>query len=287
MATLPLYTPAAHFDGWHRVAAPGGYESWIFEADSSDGRTRFVVGFHLGWPMHSRYVQRYAWYRAMPTRVEPPIPAEFPVVTMQILRGDERRAGVACEFGTDEFTALDDRLDVRIGGNRASADGDGSVQLTLRGQSGKRTIAGHLTFTPVFRAWHEWVVSEHHRVLLTDPLCDVRGQLQVHEAGTAAPSILPMSGRGHRERRIGLRSLSDLRGAIVMARVIREREVTCARILDGRVSVVEMGARGAAERPATRETLRLDEPGWHVERMHVRALAWPGVGRWLGPRMHL
>jgi hypothetical protein len=285
MATLPLYTPADHCDGWQRVAAPGGYESWIFEIDGVDGRTRFVVGFHLGWPLDARYAQRYLLYHAMPTRVSPPIPADFPVVTIELLKGRRRKLAVACPFDTSDFHAESDRLDIRIGGSRARAIDDGSVQLTVRVQRGKLSVTAQLTFTPLLRASHRWAPHEHHHVLLCDPLCEAKGEVQVFETGKQSPIIVPVWGRGYREHRVGLRSLSDLRGDVIFARAIGEDAIACARIIDGHAGAIAVNFAGVTEREIARDELPLDEGAWRVERIRPRKLGWVAAGKWLGPRV--
>ena len=285
MPTLPLLSPAPHPDGWQRVAAPGGYESWLFEVDSDDRKTSFVAGLHLGWPMHARYVQRYAWYRAMPTRIVPPIPADFPVVTLELRQRGRTRVQVACEFDSSDFAAESDRLDVRIGGSRARTSDDGSIQLTARGQSGKLTIAATLTFVPRLRLAHRWEATEHHHVLLVDPLCDVQGQVQVYETGTQSPSIVPMSGLGYREHRFGLRSLSDASGVVALGRGIDDDSVTCVRVIDSVATAIHITGHGVVKRELRPEELRRNEPGWRIERIDTRKLAWLGVGRMLGPRV--
>src|SRR3954470_20412035 len=85
MATVELFTPTTHPDGWRRVCAPGGYEAWRFNLVSGD--VHLIAALELGSPFDARYVKRYRAYRAWPTRVTPPVPAEHPCVSLTVVRG--------------------------------------------------------------------------------------------------------------------------------------------------------------------------------------------------------
>src|SRR5207248_6338708 len=72
MPTLPLYDPApTNPDDPHRVAAPGGYECWRFDAEDSAANFRVVAKLWDGYAFDPAYLRRYALYRRFPTRVDP------------------------------------------------------------------------------------------------------------------------------------------------------------------------------------------------------------------------
>src|SRR5688572_15336455 len=85
---IPMFTPPSHPDGWHRVTAPGGYESWHFEAEDAEGR-RLVIEFHDGYPSSRDYLRRYTAFRRRPTRTRPPVPADFPHVSLALFHSGD------------------------------------------------------------------------------------------------------------------------------------------------------------------------------------------------------
>src|SRR5579884_2618696 len=85
MTILPLVAaPPADPDAWHRVAAPGGYECWHFDAEDATGEVRLVACFWEGYPFHPQYVRRFENYLRHPTRNPPPQPREYPCVQFAI-----------------------------------------------------------------------------------------------------------------------------------------------------------------------------------------------------------
>src|SRR4051812_16402083 len=53
--TIPLYNIKAASDGWHQVAAPGGYEAWILRAGEASSGRSVIAAIFDGWPLHPRY----------------------------------------------------------------------------------------------------------------------------------------------------------------------------------------------------------------------------------------
>ena len=141
MPTLALYTPPSHPDGWHRVTAPGGYETWQLEV--TDAQSHIMIGFHQGYPLHPRYLRRYALYRAMPTRFRPPTPPEYPVVSIRMTLDKRTVLDLAQPYRADQFDASTDQLRVRIGDNIMEADGD-DMRVRLRTRAPQR-VAAELT----------------------------------------------------------------------------------------------------------------------------------------------
>src|SRR4051812_14710838 len=90
MPILPLYNPDAPPDAWHEVRAPGGYESWYFDAEDPSGDRLIVVIFSQGFTHAPMYLRRYARYRRHPTRITPPVPEEFPNLYVAYYEGGEQ-----------------------------------------------------------------------------------------------------------------------------------------------------------------------------------------------------
>lgn len=95
MPVIPLYETPLNPHAWHRVIAPGGYESWSFVAENHDGN-RVEIHLFDGDPLNRGYRARYARYRRHPTSIAPPVPREFPA-----LRALVSTRGVT-QWNTDE-----------------------------------------------------------------------------------------------------------------------------------------------------------------------------------------
>src|SRR5207248_1698486 len=131
-------------------------------------------------PLHSSYVRRYALYRAMPTRFRPPLPAEYPCVTVQITAMGRVTHDFANDYLPQEFEASIDRLMVRIGPNTVEALADGAVRVRAQ-------------------------VSGHHAVVAADVIFrgeTVEGELRLGD--DTHPSFV---GRGSREHIVSTRSI--------------------------------------------------------------------------------
>ena len=102
-------------DGWHAVAAPGGYEWWYFDAEDPATDTQLVAIFMEGFVFHPGYIRAYELYRRRPTRVAPPLPATTSAATSSSTaaggsstgssrstrraRSSQRRTGSTCASG--------------------------------------------------------------------------------------------------------------------------------------------------------------------------------------------
>src|SRR5678809_371832 len=115
MPTIELFTPPQHPDGSWSVTAPGGYEVWHFEVESSDSAMRVAAGLHLGWQMHPGYVRDYARYRRNPTKVMPPVPGEYPGVTIVLRENGKTVAEIGNEVDPADVMTTGDSLRVRVG----------------------------------------------------------------------------------------------------------------------------------------------------------------------------
>ena len=106
MPTLPLYDPSPpHPDGWHRVTAPGGYETWHLDAEDEAGNVRIVVTFSQGSSFDGEYRRRYAEFLRKPTRRDPPLPDEFPSVSFVLWEMGRTIARFAYRYPRDAFVA--------------------------------------------------------------------------------------------------------------------------------------------------------------------------------------
>ena len=210
MPTLPLYTPNDVADASHRVVAPGGYESWRFDAESSSGDVRLVAEMGEGDPYSAEYFRRYLRYRRRPTRTPPPLPSEYPYAHFGVYQGQRLLGQFKAQFPPDQFSASAQRPDVRLGANEFTLEPDGGLSLRLRGVPVSRTWRGdrsdpgacasaQLTFRPVLPHAPREVSppvpgagADEHRWVVANPLCEVAGTVFL----TAAPDA---NGRGGRE----------------------------------------------------------------------------------------
>ncbi len=214
MTTVPMMTPTDVPDAWHAVTAPGGYEWWYFDAE--DGDLRVVAILFEGFVFHPGYLRAYGKYRRRPTRVAPPLPAQYPCAYFVVYRGSAIVAQFMAQAAT--FAASAGQVDVTVGANRLTAGG-GALRLSLRGTPwvltgrGPKTLAGRtlsaeLTFRPRLahppmertffdRSWS----GADHRWVLANPLCDATGEITI--TGGREPVRLRIAGRGYHDHNYG------------------------------------------------------------------------------------
>src|SRR5690348_6586763 len=77
MPTIPLYDTSAPPDGYHRVIAPSGSERWFIRASE----LRLNVEFCEGDLSDPAYLSAYQRFVARPTRVPPPLPRDYLLVS--------------------------------------------------------------------------------------------------------------------------------------------------------------------------------------------------------------
>jgi hypothetical protein len=185
MPTLPLYTPNAIADASHRVVAPGGYELWHFDAESSAGDIRLIARLGEGDPFQRDYLPRYLQYRRRPTRWPPPLPAEYPAAHVAVYEGERLLGQFTTQCPPDQFSASAHRPQVKVEANEFVREQDGAISLRLRGTPAREstardteplaTLSAQLTFRPILRDLshdscvlprrvngdaHHWVVAE-------------------------------------------------------------------------------------------------------------------------------
>ena len=249
MPTLPLMTPTPHADASRKITAPGGYESWRFDASSDDGKLHLVAALHIGHPFDPRYLRRYARYRRFPTKVAPPVPADYCAVTFALLeKGRPALRFVTTARATvDDFNAAEDGSSVRLGAshlNRA-AGADGVLRLHLRGTYHDRTIAVNLSFRPQIRANCDIDLAAtsapsapapaapaaaaapaapgvgEHRWIVVDPSCDVDGEISLFAAESGGPPrVTAFAGVGCHDHRFGTRPMGELSDRWVSGRAV-------------------------------------------------------------------
>lgn len=213
---LPMLTEAGHADAWHRVTAPGGYEWWYFDAESEDGRTRFVVIFLEGFVFHAGYLRRYAKYLRHPTRVPPPTANDYPCMYFVVYRDGKLAHQFMTQYRPDQFRADPNHPDVAIGPNTMRLNEAGNYELSLSGHpwhlTGRgpqtrydRTLSATLTFEPTFRhepmqrrfLSREMTGADHHWVLAA-PHCRVSGRI-----ATGDDETIEFSGLGYHDHNYG------------------------------------------------------------------------------------
>ena len=220
--TLPLLVAPPSPIGWHQVSAPGGYETWRFEAEDAAGEYRLLAELVQGCCYHRRYYTAYRAYRHRPTRIAPPVPSDWPCIHLWLYRRGELAASFVSEHAAGEFSASVNNGDVAIGSSRATHRADGSIELALRRgpstQNGSG-IATTLEFvpqgklpvvqSPLFPRALRPLASPtrwggEHWWLATAPRCQVRGSIQLHEAHAPdAPQVIQFTGRGYCDRTFG------------------------------------------------------------------------------------
>ena len=191
MPTLPLYTPGDHPDASHRVAAPGGYEFWRFEAEGSAADLRLVATLGVGFPPHPDYFRRYARYRRRPTRWPPPLPSEYPCAHLAVYEGGSLLAQFTDHLSPHQFAASAERPSVTAGANALTPEPDGSLSLRLRGvpapvRGGRRVecLAAQLSFRPLAPIRPLEIAlppsaDDDHRWLISNLFCEVVGAVSL------------------------------------------------------------------------------------------------------------
>ncbi len=152
MPTIPLYDTTAPPDAWHRVIAPGGYESWSIAADDRDRETRLRIEFFDGDPFNQTYRRAYDRYVRRPTRVRPPQPRDYPAVRVSLRELDAVAREFAAPLSPGALRWNDQPPTLTIGDSSLTWDAEGRIVVQLAGllpatdRSGKMRLDGALTF---------------------------------------------------------------------------------------------------------------------------------------------
>lgn len=217
LPSLPMLQEPRHPDAWRQVIAPGGYEWWYFDAQSTDGRTRVVATFSEGFAFHSAYLRQYDRFLRRPSKIRPPLPSEFPCACFAVYR-DGRLAGqFLTQFPPAAFSAATDRPEVLIGPNRMEMDDEG-YQLHLSGTPWHLTLRGPklgrgkplqatLRFRPTWpppaavperRFLSRTMTGADHHWVLAAPHCQVAGTIHLGTGET-----IDFEGRGYHDHKYG------------------------------------------------------------------------------------
>ena len=271
MPTLPMMTPTPLADASRKVVAPGGYESWRFDASSDDGKLHLIAALHLGHQMDARYLRRYLRYRRRPTQVAPPVPAEHCAVTFALLEKGRPalRFAASAAATSDDFYAGDDGRTVRLGASHMVRGGDGIIRLHVRGTYHDRTISANLAFRPQINAGcvvdlaappvappsKVLDVGEHGWVIV-NPLCEVDGEISViaAEAG-GPPRVTPFAGVGAHDHVYGTRPMLELGRRWMVGRALFEDRATTFHQVDDVTFVCRAFAEADVEPRVSRDGL--------------------------------
>lgn len=210
MPTLSLFDDLAFPDGWHRVAAPGGYETWQFDAQSHDERLRLFAILMQGGVFHPQYARRSTAYLARPTRCRPPLPADYPCLLLALHEDGRLISRTMAQYAPGQFEGSPANCQVAIGPNRLQCR-DGELHLhveALTASQRRSSVSAELVFRPrfshapvqeeIFRlppnlARHHWIVAH--------PLCDVDGEIQI--PFKTGHRIVRLRGHGYRDHLYG------------------------------------------------------------------------------------
>jgi carotenoid 1,2-hydratase len=239
MPTLPLHGKPSHPDAWHEVRAPGGYEWWYFDADDPEHDRHFVAILFQGLVFHPQYLRRYFRYRRSPTRVAPPVPAEYPAAYFVMYEAGRIRRQFMTQFSSGDFSARSDRLQVEIGRNRICTRDDGAIELAVSGTPWELTwrgprllatsdLAASVTFSPRFSRFpverallSPDLCNVEHRWVVADPLCDVHASISIDGQS------IDFRGRGYHDHNYGTGPFGSGLARWVCGRVLLpERAVT-------------------------------------------------------------
>jgi hypothetical protein len=219
MPTIPLYQTPATPDGWHQVRAPGGYESWHFDAESADGQLFISARFFDGIPRR-KYLQQYRKYRLHPTRVAPPTPPEFPGTEVQLHRADliQRHESF---FPPGELKVSANLRDVALADSGFTHEGAG-VKLRLDCLPKFQAV---FVFDPILT--HPACESSlrvdeaEHRWIVVNPLSRVSGLI------TADGQQIEFEGYGYRDQRFATAPLGWRMTRWICGRILLN-EAVCA-----------------------------------------------------------
>jgi len=215
MPELKLLDLTAAPDGWHSVAAPGGYEWWYFDAEDAAADRQIVAIFFQGFVFHPGYLRADARYRRNPTKVPPALPQEYPCAYFVVYEKGKIAHQFMTQYKSEAFSAATDRADVTIGPNTLRTS-KGGYDLSLVGtpwwltwQGPKRgvgqTLSATLRFTPNFQhaplertfLSRQMTAADHHWVLAA-PHCNVSGT--IHPPGG---SPIEFNGVGYHDHNYG------------------------------------------------------------------------------------
>ncbi|HEX8522177.1 MAG TPA: hypothetical protein VF669_07965 [Tepidisphaeraceae bacterium] len=285
MPTLPLYAQtltAGEPESWHRINAPGGYETWQFYAA---GENDLWAGASLSWgsTFLPGYLRRYERYRRRPTRYAPPVPKEHCSASFAVFQGGRQLARFDTPVNGDAFNISRGHTGVSVGANRMTVDEKGRLHLNLRGTPWRerwrapmlmhdRTVSAQLVFEPVAAPMPrelDWLGAETpvHRYALSRPLCKVSGDIAIFEGSASPPKVVQLRGRGCHEHTWGTRPMSWDFGYEMKGHVFDE----------GRTFAFEL-LRHRREKKTVARIVGVDVSGARDVEVEPRVSGWARVG---------
>jgi hypothetical protein len=219
--------------------------------------------FHQGYVFHPEYLRAYRKYRRRPTRNTPPTPAQFPCFCFALYRGGEIVSQFINQYPAGALKAATDRLDVSVGSNLLLANEDGSRELTIGGDRG---VSAHFRFIP--RMTHEvldrmilprsWSKADHHWVI-SNPLCDVSGQIDLTDSASGKVTPLLMNGRGYHDHHYGTGPIGPGLKRLMSGRVLMDDHALLFHFAQPRdvnqpddIHMIEADSFGSRELPVDR-----------------------------------
>ncbi len=275
MGSIPLYDPNPVADASHDVRAPGGYEWWYFDAEDPATDTQVVAIYLHGFVFHPGYLRAIGHYLKRPTKRTPPVASDFPCMYLCVYRGGKIAHQFMTQYKPADFRSSKDALDVAIGPNRLTRQGD-ALRLNLTGTpwqltwQGPKTLTDQsltadLTFTPTFsHAPAERVflsramTGADHRWVIANPRCEVSGSIELSR-GAAGGEKISFAGRGYHDHNYGTGALGPgLRHWIWGRAILDDRVMTfhyaipTDRSLPDEIHLVEADAADFREIPVDR-----------------------------------
>jgi len=251
MATLKLMTPpaATRADGWHSIAAPGGYEAWHFYAEDMTRRIRIVFSFHHGWALHPDYLRRFDAYRRRPTRNRPPQPSQYPCLRCAIYENEKPAASSTMQFPPGAFQA--DGTSLTLGPNRLIFSQD-EITAQIRGP-----FSGELVFHPILQGASVENVFAGHYWLAARLLCQVRGEIRL------GSRTIALNGMGRQDQYYGTLPLACAAARWIRGGILFPCAAVAFQTADDHATIIladEAGTRTIENSPftviSTRHALR-------------------------------
>ena len=195
----------------------------------------------------------YQRFMRNPTRLAPPVPAQYPFASFTIFEGSKCIERIQCA-SDQSLSATDQPVSLQIGEIGLAIKSDGIAQLNI-GESG---LGASLIFRPRFGgAMFEKQFpaaqggKSDHFWLIAAPLCEVSGEMHIGgSTGTPARTIA-FSGLGYRDHLFGSGPAKCWSDCWVRGRILEPRRAIAFQWWDGR--------RGGA--PAECMLVEADENG--------------------------
>ncbi len=190
--------------GWHDLRTSGAYEWWYFDALSDDGSIGFVFIFFAGLPFSPDYLTDHE-------RGREPQAQDHAAVFAAVYRHGRQIAYALNRYGSDQFEAMRDGLDVRVGPSRAAAAADNgsidvAVDLPLLFGGDRLTASVQLERRGRDFGFSHGDAPPDHVWNPLAPACAVAGELEL--TGTR-PWRYAFRGRGYADHNYGTRPLTE------------------------------------------------------------------------------